>query len=103
MGTPGAVDIVDRPRRLRLWLGYMLLGAGLLGHLLAARAIGGSSLAYRHHILGFVLLTVVSGAIIVLLGWRFWRRRPDITVLAIGIVQALVGLMVYVGRFGVHG
>jgi len=84
-------------------LGIVLLGAGLVGHLLAARAIGGSYVAYRDHILGFVLLTLVSGAITALLGWRFWRGRHDITVLAVGIVQALIGLVIYIERFSVHG
>ena len=99
MGTPGAIAIVDRKRRLRMWLGIVLLGAGLLGHLLAARAIGGSYIAYKHHIFGFVLLTVVAGAIIAGLGWRFWRGRPEITVLTLGIVQALIGLVIYIERF----
>lgn len=99
MGAPVAVDIVDRKRRLRMGLGIVLLAAGLLGHLLAARAIGGSSVAYKHHIFGFVMLTVVSGAIIAGLGWRFWRGRPEITVLTLGIVQALIGLVIYIERF----
>jgi hypothetical protein len=30
------------------------------------------------------------------LAWRFWRSRPDITVLAVGAVQALFGLLVAV-------
>lgn len=99
MGTTGAVDIADRKRRLRMGLGIVLLAAGLLGHLLAARAIGGSYIAYKHHIFGFVMLTVVAGAIIAGLGWRFWRGRHEITVLALGIVQALIGLVIYIERF----
>jgi uncharacterized membrane protein (UPF0136 family) len=87
----------------RTSLGVLLLAAGLLGHLLAARAIGGSYVAYRDHIFGFVLLTVVSGAIIALLGSRFWRGRRDVTLLTLGVVQALLGVFVYVERFHVHG
>jgi hypothetical protein len=65
--------------RPRLWLGVILLGFGLLGHLLAAQAIGGSYVAYGDHIGGFVILTLVSGALLAGLGWRFWRGRYDIT------------------------
>jgi heme/copper-type cytochrome/quinol oxidase subunit 4 len=82
-----------------MWLGVVLLAAGLSGHLLAARAIGGYYLAYKDHILGFVLLTIVTGAIIAPLGWRFWKGRHDITVLALGAVQAIIGLVIYVNRF----
>jgi len=85
-----------------MWLGVTLLGAGLLGHLLAAQAIGGSAVAYRDHILGFGILSVVSGAIIAGLGWRFWRGRHDITLLILGATQALFGLVVYVERFSIH-
>ena len=84
-------------------LGVLLLGAGLLLHLLSARAIGGSYVAYRDHIFGFVVLTLVSGAIIAGLGWRFWKGRHDITLLILGAVQTIVGVMVYINRFSVHG
>jgi len=80
----------------RVWLGAVLLGAGLLGHLLAAHVMGGSSLAYTHHIFGFFLILVVTGATIAGLGWLFWRGRHDITVLIIGAVQALFGIAVYI-------
>ena len=86
-----------------MWLGVILLSVGLLGHLLAARAIGGTSLAYRDHIAGFIGLTLVSGAIIGGLGWRFWRGRLDITLLALGALQALLGYVIYLQRFSVHG
>lgn len=89
--------------RTLLWLGVILLFAGLLGHFLAARAIGGSYIAYRDHIGGFVGLTLVSGAIIALVGRRFWKGRNDITLLILGVVQALLGLFVYIERFKVHG
>jgi uncharacterized membrane protein (UPF0136 family) len=85
------------------WLGVLLLGAGLLGHLLAARAIGGTYIAYRDHIFGFVFLTLVSGALLAALGWRFWRGRHDITLLIMGVLQTLVGVWVYMQRFSVHG
>ena len=90
-------------RRARFWLGVLLLVVGFLGHYFAARAIGGTYIAYRDHIFGFVLLTLVSGAIVGVLGWRFWRSRPDITILIVGVLQALIGVWVYTVRFSVHG
>ena len=84
-------------------LGVLLLGVGLLLHLLSARAIGGSYVAYRDHIFGFAVLTLVSGAIIAGLGWRFWKGRYDITLLILGAVQTIVGIVVYINRFSVHG
>ena len=87
--------------RRKIWLGAVLLGLGLLGHLLAAQAIGGSPVAYGHHIFGFFLILLVSGVIIAGLGWLFWRGRHDITLLAIGAVQALFGVAVYIERFNV--
>jgi len=77
-------------------IGIVLLVLGLIGHLYAAHAMGGSTVAYTHHVFGFFLILVVTGAIIAALGWRFWRSRPDITVLAVGAVQALFGLLVAV-------
>jgi hypothetical protein len=88
--------------RRRTLLGVLLLPAGLLGHLLAARAIGGSYVAYRDHIFGFFLILVVSGGIIAALGWRFWKGRRDITLLIVGVVQALFGLVIYLERFRIH-
>ena len=84
-----------------MWLGIVLLAAGLSGHLFAARAIGGYYIAYRDHLFGFVGLTIVSGLIIAALGWRFWRGRRDITVLILGAVQAILGLIVYINRFNI--
>lgn len=98
MGAPNALTAVDTSRRRRIWLGVVLLGVGLLGHLLAAHAIGGSSVAYTHHIAGFFGLSVVSGGLIAALGWRFWRGRHDITLLILGGLQALLGVMVYVAE-----
>jgi hypothetical protein len=88
--------------RRRAWLGVFLLGVGLLGHLLAARAIGGSYVAYRDHIFGFFLILLVSGALIAGLGWRFWKGRHDITLLAVGVVQALFGAVIYIERFRIQ-
>jgi cell division protein FtsW (lipid II flippase) len=84
------------------WLGVALLVVGFLGHYFAARAIGGSYIAFRDHIGGFFLILFVTGAIIAGLGWKFWKGRNDITLLIIGIVQALFGILVYIERFSVH-
>jgi hypothetical protein len=84
-------------------LGVILLGVGLLLHLLSARAIGGSYVAYRDHILGFVVLTLVSGAVLAGLGWRFWKGRRDVTLLILGVLQTVIGVLVYINRFSVHG
>lgn len=93
MSTPSAAAPTSTSRLPR-WGGVLLLGLGLLGHLYAAYAMGGSTVAYTHHVLGFFLILAVTGAIIVVLGRRFWRSRPDITLLAVGVVQALFGLLV---------
>jgi uncharacterized membrane protein (UPF0136 family) len=102
METPGATAVTDTASRSRTWLGVLLIVVGLLGHLFAARAIGGSYLAYRDHIFGFFLILFVSGALIAGLGWRFWKGRHDITLLTIGVVQALFGAVIYVERFRIH-
>jgi len=94
MTTASTADNRNPASRLRIWGGILLLVLGLIGHLYAAYAIGGSTIAYTHHVLGFFLILAVTGAIIAGLGWRFWRSRPDITVLTIGAVQALFGLLV---------
>jgi hypothetical protein len=88
--------------RTRIWLGVVLIVLGFLGHFFAARAIGGYYVAYRDHIFGFFLILLVTGAIIAGLGWRFWKGRNDITVLVIGAVQALFGLVIYINRFNIH-
>ena len=92
----------ERAGRLRILLGVVLLAAGLLGHLLSAHAIGGYYVAYRDHIAGFFLLTIVSGVIIAGLGWRFWRGRHDVTVLVLGAVQAILGFVIWLNRFNIH-
>lgn len=103
METPRAIAVTGAAGRTRIWLGAILVVVGFLGHFFAARAIGGSYLAFRDHILGFFLILVVSGAIVAGLGWRFWRGRHDITLLILGAIQALFGILVYVQRFHVHG
>jgi hypothetical protein len=95
-------DAPSTSRRQWTLLGVIFTLLGLLGHLLAARAIGGTHLAYRDHIQGFVFIGVVTGVIIFGLGWRFWKGRYDISLLVFGAVQALLGLFVYVERFHVH-
>lgn len=102
MEAPHGTATEGTARQLRLWLGVALLGLGLLGHLLSARAIGGSSLAYRDHIFGFFLLTAVTGIVIAGLGWRFWRGRHDITLLTLGAVQAVLGFVIWLNRFNIH-
>jgi hypothetical protein len=98
-----SVVVPTQASRTRMWLGMALLVAGFLGHCFAARAIGGTYIAYRDHLAGFVILTLVSGAILALLGRYFWKGRPDVTVLALGALQAAIGVFVYVNRFSVHG
>jgi hypothetical protein len=95
MGSPSSITLAGTARRRQVWLGTALLVVGLLGHLLAAHAIGGSRVAYTHHVAGFLGLSLVSGALIAGLGWRFWRGRHDITLLILGALQALLGLAVY--------
>ena len=97
--------MMDRAKVSQLWtsLGVILLVVGFLGHYFAARAIGGTYIAYRDHIFGFFVILLVTGLIIAGLGWRFWKGRRDITVLIVGLVQALLGIWVYIGRYSVHG
>ena len=56
------------------------------------RIIGGSYIAYRDHVAGFAILTVASLLSVGLLGWRFWKGRRDITLLTVGMIQAILGL-----------
>jgi len=93
------MSVARRSSRTWAWFGAVFLVLGLLGHLFAAQAIGGSRIAYAHHVFGFFLGLVVFGAVTAALGWRFWRRRPDITLLVVGVAQALFGLAVYIERF----
>src|SRR3989454_12515903 len=79
MAGPRPMTAADVRSRRRIRIGLLLLVAGLLGHLFAARAIRGSYVAYRDHIFGFILLSLVSGAVIAALGLRFLRGGHDIT------------------------
>jgi hypothetical protein len=88
-------------RRNWTWLGVVLLVIGLSGHLLAARAIGGYYIAYRDHIAGFVGLTLITGLIVAVIGKFFWKGRPDISLLIVGVLQTLLGVWVYTMRFHV--
>ncbi len=83
--------------------GIVLLDVGLAAHVLAAMAIGGTALAFRDHLLGFLALTMVCGALLYALSLRFWKGRHDITLLVLGVVQALLGAFVYATRYSVHG
>ena len=93
----------EKMSRRWIWLGVVLLVVGFFGHFLAARAIGGSYVAYRDHMIGFVGVTLLSGALIAGLGRLFWRGRHDITLLILGAVQALFGIFIYIERFHFHG
>ena len=101
-----ATSVTPRPRtstNLLMMGGVALLIGALMGHVLAAQAIGGTRLAYRDHLLGFAGLTVVTGAIVAGLGARFWKGRGDISVFVLGVVQAAFGAFAYLTRFSVHG
>lgn len=87
--------------RGRIRLAVLLLAVGLAGHLFAAHGTGGRPLDYQHHIAGFLLLSVVSGAILAALGLRFWKGQHHLTLLLVGALQALLGLLIYLGRFSI--
>ena len=86
---------MPRLARRNIWAGVLLLAIGLLGHLLAANAEGGRAIHYRHHIFGFVLLAVVSGILVAGLGRLFWKGRHNVTLLIVGALQAVFGLLIY--------
>ena len=102
MESSGVIPVADTASRHRILLGVLLIVVGFLGHFFAARAIGGSYVAFRDHIFGFFLILFVTGALIAGLGWRFWKGRHDITLLIVGVVQALFGAVIYVERFHIH-
>jgi uncharacterized membrane protein (UPF0136 family) len=79
-----------------MWLGVILLVAGFFGHVFAARAIGGTYIAWRDHMIGFAGITVLSALIVGALGWRFWKGRKDITVLIVGVIGFALGLFVFI-------
>jgi hypothetical protein len=103
MSTASTTDGRSPASRLRIWVGIVLLAVGLIGHLVAAHAGGGSSVHYTHHVFGFFLILVVTGGIIAALGWWLWRSRPDITVLTVGAVQAVFGVLVAVDQIRAAG
>jgi hypothetical protein len=80
-------------------IGVLLLAVGLLGHVYAAHAMGGSRIAYTHHILGFGLILLVTGGLIAGAGYYFWRSRWSLALLVIGAVQALIGIWVAVAQW----
>jgi len=98
MSTVSSVDSPTATKPLYTWLGALLIVVGFFGHFFAARAIG-TYIYYRDHIFGFFLILLVTGSIIAVLGWRFWRGRKDITVLIIGVVQAAFGIAIYMMRY----
>lgn len=99
MGTSSTAAPRPPMGRLLRWGSWLLLGLGLLGHVYAAYAMGGSRVAYTHHVLGFALILVVTGGLIAALGYFFWRSRSALTFLAIALVQALLGLWVALEPF----
>ena len=103
MATSAGVPVAGKSNPIYVWLGALLIIVAFFCHYFAARAIGGSYVAFRDHIAGFFLILIVTGAIIAGLGWRFWKGRHDITLLIIGVVQAAFGVLVYLQRYNVHG
>ncbi len=74
----------------------VLFALGLAGHLAAARVEGGRPIHYRHHIVGFLVLSLASGIIALALEGRFWKGRRDFTLLGVGLLQAAFGWAIYV-------
>lgn len=103
MATSAQAPVAVRKNPVFAWLGVLLIIVAFFCHYFAARAIGGSYVAFRDHIAGFFLILIVTGASIAGLGWRFWKGRGDITLLIIGVVQAAFGIVVYLQRYHVHG
>jgi hypothetical protein len=102
MTASSAVPAIHLQSRTLIWIGALLTVVGFLGHFFAARAIGGYAIAYRDHIFGFFVILLVTGAIIAVLGRFFWRGRRDLTMLIIGAVQALFGIVIYLNRFNIN-
>lgn len=94
MGTSSAASPSPSSDRLLRWGGWIFLGVGLLGHVYAAYAMGGSRIAYSHHVFGFFLILVVTGGVIWGLGYWLWRSRPALTLFLVGLVQALLGVWI---------
>lgn len=49
------------------------------------------------------MLTLVSALVVWGLSRRFFKGENDMILLLVGIVQALLGIYVYINRFSVHG
>lgn len=94
MEAPSTAGIQPPSHALLRVVVLLLLLVGLLGHLYAAHATGGSRTAYTHHVFGFFLILAVTGGLLALLGRLFWRGRSALTLLVIGAVQALLGLWI---------
>ena len=75
-----------------------LLVLGLSGHLVAAWSNGTGRIAYVHHVAGFLLIAVVTGAVIAGLTWLFWRAHRARALLVFAAVQALLGVLVAIGE-----
>jgi len=73
-------------------VGLLLLG--LSGHLVAAWSNGTGPIAYVHHVAGFLIIAVVTGAVIAGLRWLFWRTSRAVPLLIFAAFQAVLGVLV---------
>lgn len=101
MGTSITQLPSPQSRRTNISLGALLALVGLVGHLAAAHAIAWNPRAYPDHIGGFFAILLVTGSVIALVGRTWWKRRQDLTVLIVGLTQAIFGIIVYFMRFHV--
>jgi hypothetical protein len=97
LGTSSTAAASGSSSRLLRLGGWLLLALGLVGHVYAAYRMGGSRIAYTHHILGFGLILLVTGGVIAGLGYWLWRSHWPRTFLVIGLIQALFGLWIALG------
>jgi len=75
-----------------------LLVLGLSGHLVAAWSNGSGAIAYVHHVAGFLIIAVVTGAVIAGLRWLFWRSARAVPLLIFAAIQAVLGILVALGE-----